>query len=272
MDESHPRAHFPLSVWQLYLQGAVGVALGRLVPIGENLALARSRLRMGSRSYADVKTYESLKWSLILQCFATLELVANGLIQTSLGLHDTVEWKPLTPRGLTRAQLAQLGDGGWIWMSTVEKLRLAPDLLSTLYHRQARIDWGELGWQAIRQLRRTRHRLVHVKLADARKLESRFKAQRQGRSDFMTLNLAEIVEPEVGIPDNAVWDALAGLGWYLRMVDRIPGFGKNTYWRTNWVFRKNALLHMAQGLDQIWGTPRTKMRSYTNTLLTSWVA
>lgn len=270
MDNRHLRTHFPLPVWQLYLQGAVGVALGRLLAVAESLALARAQLQKGSKLYEDVKTYESLKWSYILQCFAVLELAANGLVQTALGLHDTTGWKPLTPRGLTQAQLERLGGSNWVRITTVEKLELAPVLLGTLYHRQTRIDWKELGWQAIRQLRRARNRLVHVKLADAKRLELRFEAQRRGQSGFRLIDLAKIVAPEMEIPDNAVWDALAGLGWYLKMVDRIPGFGQNTHWRTNWVFRKNALLRMAQALDQVWGTPRTKMRSYACALPSSW--
>ena len=270
MDDRFPHTHFPLPVWQLYLQGAVGVALGRLSAVAESLALVRTRLQKGSKLYEDVKTYESLKWSLILQSFAVLELVANGLVQTALYLHDTTEWKPMAPKGLTTAQLERLGGSKWVWISTVEKLELAPALLGTLYHRQTRIDWKELGWQAILQLRKARNRLVHGKLADAKRLEPRFGAQRRGKTGFRLIDLTKIVAPEMGILDSAVWDALAGLSWYLKVVDRMPGFGQNTLWRTNWVFRKNALLRMSQALDQVWGMPQTKMRSYACSLLSSW--
>jgi hypothetical protein len=127
-----------------------------------------------------------------------------------------------------------------------------------------------LGWQAIRQLRTVRNRLVHVRLADAKRLEPRFEVQGRGKSGFILIDLAKIVAPEMGIPENAVWDALAGLGWYLQMVDRMPGFGQNTHWRTNWVFRKNALLQMSQVLDEAWGMPRTKMRLYVCALPDRW--
>ncbi len=271
MNSHHVRAHFPLQVWQLYLQGAVGVALQRLLAIARKLAVARSDLQKKGKLHETMIPYESLKWSLILQCFGFLELVANGLIQTAVGLHDTKEWRPMTPRGLTKSQLKRLRKGkGWIFIGTIEKLRLAPNLLSTLYSRRAKIDWNELGWQAIRQLRSVRNSLVHVRLADAKRLEPRFKAQRRGGVGFILIDLAQIVAPEMGIPENTVWDALAGLTWYLQMVDRMPGFGENTSWRTNWVFRKNALLKMTQVLDQAWGTPGKAMRSYVCALSDLW--
>jgi len=258
------RRLFPLSSWQLYLEGAVAIALARLVPIvGDIAAFSDS----GRTSNNGRRRYESLKWSFVLQAFSLLELLANALIGTAINLHDATRWRPLTPRGLKDDQLTELRAPRRI--GTIRKLQLAPELLATLYHRAARIDWGSPGWDAIQRLRGRRNRLVHVKLADVALVEQRLRHQRRGESGPRLLNLSELAG-EMEIPANSVWDGLVGIVWYLQSIDRMPGFARQSTWGSNWLFRRATLTRIQETLDAKWRSRQTRAKAYAAKLVSEW--
>lgn len=166
----------------------------------------------------------ALKSSIILIQFGILEALANFVADLTVRLHGPLEGAVDLASPLTQVELdilreqrttvdirtGELKTQHAVFVSTLDKLSVAPLLLAKSHSKTFRLDKGCAGWNKVRKLKDMRDALTHVRLhirTESDDVES------------PTLDL-DRVRPSLAISSADLFDGSTAISWYLRELMR----------------------------------------------------
>jgi hypothetical protein len=177
----------------------------------------------------------ALKTSIILLQFSALETIANFLSGLAIRINSGIPGAPDVNTPLTQVEIDFLkeertyldtGTGalklsGSVFVSTLDKLAMAPLLLGRLHDQNYRLDKGGNGWRSIQRLKEIRDQLTHFKL-DGTLMEG---------DESISLDL-DNVKPAVTIKNRDIFNGGEAMKWYIQQViDLLSSMYTERHWQ-----------------------------------------
>jgi hypothetical protein len=170
----------------------------------------------------------ALKSSIVLLQFATLEELANFTAELTVRSHKGLYGAPALLSPLSQVELDFLreersfvnADTGKVkiqhgaYISTLNKLSVAPLLFAKSHGKSFRLNKGNSGWENVRKLKALRDALTHIRFGTA---TSTTESDMAANSDKLDL---DTVRPSILINGAHLFAGSESISWYCRELMR----------------------------------------------------